>query len=90
MAWVRRNWSELFDTSSTRNFLRFLTILQAANRNLKSCINLPLQVGQFKIHPDIPETLTEVAKTFIENCFTPDPDKRATAEDLLADIFLDT
>ncbi|XP_022652260.1 mitogen-activated protein kinase kinase kinase 15-like isoform X3 [Varroa jacobsoni] len=48
------------------------------------------KVGQFKIHPDIPETLTEVAKTFIENCFTPDPDKRATAEDLLADIFLDT
>lgn len=47
-------------------------------------------MGQFKIHPDIPETLSETAKTFILKCFTPEPDKRANADDLLADPFLDT
>ena len=55
--------------------------------------NLPPQaalfkVGQFKVHPDIPETLSEIAKKFIERCFDPDPDKRATADDLLIDAFL--
>ncbi|XP_028967642.1 mitogen-activated protein kinase kinase kinase 15 [Galendromus occidentalis] len=55
--------------------------------------NLPPQaalfkVGQFKIHPDIPEKMSDIAKNFIEKCFDPDPDKRATADDLLVDPFL--
>ncbi|KAG1653819.1 Mitogen-activated protein kinase kinase kinase 5 [Nymphon striatum] len=41
------------------------------------------QVGCFKIHPEIPETMSEAMKRFILACFEPDPDKRATAAELL-------
>jgi len=47
-----------------------------------------LQVGMFKIHPEIPESLSLEAKSFILRCFEPDPHKRAIASDLLRDIFL--
>jgi len=46
------------------------------------------QVGMFKIHPEIPESLSSEAKSFILSCFEPDPNKRATAGDLLKDLFL--
>lgn len=42
----------------------------------------------FKIHPEIPESLSPEAKSFILRCFEPDPSKRATAGDLLKDQFL--
>lgn len=42
----------------------------------------------FKIHPKVPECMSDVAKGFIMNCFTPNPDDRATAAGLLKDIFL--
>lgn len=42
----------------------------------------------FKIHPEIPESLSSEAKSFILSCFEPDPNKRATAGDLLKDLFL--
>lgn len=42
----------------------------------------------FKIHPEIPELMSMEAKAFILRCFEPDPDKRATALDLLTDEFL--
>ncbi|KAF5889125.1 mitogen-activated protein kinase kinase kinase 15 isoform X1, partial [Clarias magur] len=45
-------------------------------------------VGMFKIHPEIPESLSAEAKSFILRCFEPDPSKRATAGDLLKDQFL--
>lgn len=47
-----------------------------------------LQVGMFKIHPEIPESMSLEAKAFILRCFEPDPDRRATAFDLLTDEFL--
>ncbi|MGH0127528.1 UNVERIFIED_CONTAM: hypothetical protein FKN15_064764 [Acipenser sinensis] len=47
-----------------------------------------IQVGMFKIHPEIPESMSLEAKAFILRCFEPDPDKRATAGDLLTDEFL--
>lgn len=47
-----------------------------------------LQVGMFKIHPEIPESLSLEAKSFILRCFEPDPHKRATATDLLRDTFV--
>lgn len=47
-----------------------------------------LQVGMFKIHPEIPESMSLEAKAFILRCFEPDPDRRATALDLLTDEFL--
>lgn len=47
-----------------------------------------MQVGMFKIHPEIPETLSTEARTFILFCFEPDPQKRATATDLLREGFL--
>ncbi|KAK2870177.1 hypothetical protein QQF64_021867 [Cirrhinus molitorella] len=46
------------------------------------------KVGMFKIHPEIPESLSSEAKSFILSCFEPDPNKRATAGDLLKDLFL--
>uniref|UniRef100_A0A8C3LN75 mitogen-activated protein kinase kinase kinase n=1 Tax=Chrysolophus pictus TaxID=9089 RepID=A0A8C3LN75_CHRPC len=46
------------------------------------------KVGMFKIHPEIPESLSAEAKAFILLCFEPDPCKRATASDLLKDSFL--
>ncbi|XP_037641552.1 mitogen-activated protein kinase kinase kinase 5 isoform X3 [Sebastes umbrosus] len=46
------------------------------------------KVGMFKIHPKVPECMSDTAKVFIMNCFVPDPDDRATATDLLKDTFL--
>uniref|UniRef100_A0A8C9VEU9 mitogen-activated protein kinase kinase kinase n=1 Tax=Scleropages formosus TaxID=113540 RepID=A0A8C9VEU9_SCLFO len=46
------------------------------------------KVGMFKIHPEIPELMSPEAKAFILRCFEPDPDRRATALDLLTDEFL--
>lgn len=42
----------------------------------------------FKIHPEIPESMSLEAKAFILRCFEPNPDRRATALDLLTDEFL--
>lgn len=42
----------------------------------------------FKIHPKVPECMSDEAKAFIMNCFTPNPDDRATASELLMDAFL--
>ncbi|XP_073340974.1 mitogen-activated protein kinase kinase kinase 5 [Pagrus major] len=46
------------------------------------------KVGMFKIHPKVPECMSDTAKCFIMNCFTPNPDDRATAAELLGDPFL--
>ncbi|XP_068087744.1 mitogen-activated protein kinase kinase kinase 5 isoform X2 [Hyperolius riggenbachi] len=46
------------------------------------------KVGMFKIHPEIPETMSSETKAFLLRCFEPDPVKRATATDLLMDEFL--
>ncbi|XP_060705912.1 mitogen-activated protein kinase kinase kinase 5 [Hemiscyllium ocellatum] len=46
------------------------------------------KVGMFKIHPDIPESMSPEAKDFILRCFEPEPDKRAAASELLSDEFL--
>ncbi|XP_021329469.2 mitogen-activated protein kinase kinase kinase 15 isoform X3 [Danio rerio] len=46
------------------------------------------KVGMFKIHPEIPESLSSEAKSFILSSFEPDPNKRAMAGDLLKDPFL--
>ncbi|XP_074846592.1 mitogen-activated protein kinase kinase kinase 5 isoform X2 [Carettochelys insculpta] len=46
------------------------------------------KVGMFKIHPEIPESMSAEAKAFILRCFEPDPDKRAFANELLIDEFL--
>uniref|UniRef100_A0A8C5X280 mitogen-activated protein kinase kinase kinase n=1 Tax=Malurus cyaneus samueli TaxID=2593467 RepID=A0A8C5X280_9PASS len=46
------------------------------------------KVGMFKIHPEIPESVSAETKSFILLCFEPDPSKRVTASDLLRDSFL--
>ncbi|KGL80055.1 Mitogen-activated protein kinase kinase kinase 15, partial [Tinamus guttatus] len=46
------------------------------------------KVGMFKIHPEIPESLSAEARAFILLCFEPDPSKRVTASSLLRDSFL--
>lgn len=46
------------------------------------------KVGMFKIHPAVPECMSEQAKDFIMCCFEPNPDKRATASELLKNGFL--
>lgn len=45
-------------------------------------------MGYYKAHPEVPQELSEKAKSFIKRCFEPDPDKRATAAQLLEDPFL--
>lgn len=47
-----------------------------------------MQVGLFKIHPEIPKVLSAEARAFLLSCFEPDPHKRATAADLLKKDFL--
>lgn len=47
-----------------------------------------MQVGLFKIHPEIPKVLSAEARAFLLSCFEPDPHKRATAADLLRKDFL--
>lgn len=42
----------------------------------------------FKIHPTVPECMSDQAKAFIMRCFEPNPDHRATAAELLMDPFL--
>ncbi|XP_064412123.1 mitogen-activated protein kinase kinase kinase 5 isoform X2 [Latimeria chalumnae] len=46
------------------------------------------KVGMFKIHPEIPDSMSPEAKAFLLRCFEPDPDMRATATELLTDEFL--
>uniref|UniRef100_A0A8C7XL75 mitogen-activated protein kinase kinase kinase n=1 Tax=Oryzias sinensis TaxID=183150 RepID=A0A8C7XL75_9TELE len=46
------------------------------------------KVGMFKIHPKVPECMSDEAKGFIMSCFEPNPDNRATAAELLMDTFL--
>ncbi|KAM9315953.1 mitogen-activated protein kinase kinase kinase 5 [Gastrophryne carolinensis] len=46
------------------------------------------KVGMFKIHPEIPESMSAEAKAFLLRCFEPDPVKRATSTELLMDEFL--
>ncbi|XP_078698469.1 mitogen-activated protein kinase kinase kinase 15-like isoform X5 [Branchiostoma floridae x Branchiostoma belcheri] len=46
------------------------------------------KVGYYKIHPDIPDVMSEKANSFLLRCFEADPGKRATAGDLLTDPWL--
>uniref|UniRef100_A0A3B3CKV9 mitogen-activated protein kinase kinase kinase n=1 Tax=Oryzias melastigma TaxID=30732 RepID=A0A3B3CKV9_ORYME len=46
------------------------------------------KVGMFKIHPKVPECMSDEAKGFIMSCFEPNPDNRAPAAELLMNIFL--
>uniref|UniRef100_A0A8C6Z3A2 mitogen-activated protein kinase kinase kinase n=1 Tax=Nothoprocta perdicaria TaxID=30464 RepID=A0A8C6Z3A2_NOTPE len=46
------------------------------------------KVGMFKMHPEVPESMSDKAKTFILRCFEADPAKRATAAALLQEPFL--
>uniref|UniRef100_A0A8B9JU67 mitogen-activated protein kinase kinase kinase n=1 Tax=Astyanax mexicanus TaxID=7994 RepID=A0A8B9JU67_ASTMX len=46
------------------------------------------KVGMFKIHPNVPESMSEEAKACLMCCFESNPDKRATASELLKNAFL--
>ncbi|XP_068773932.1 mitogen-activated protein kinase kinase kinase 6 [Struthio camelus] len=46
------------------------------------------KVGMFKMHPEVPESMSDKAKAFILRCFEADPAKRATAAALLQEPFL--
>uniref|UniRef100_A0A8D0HSA6 mitogen-activated protein kinase kinase kinase n=1 Tax=Sphenodon punctatus TaxID=8508 RepID=A0A8D0HSA6_SPHPU len=46
------------------------------------------KVGMFKMHPEVPDSMSGAAKAFILGCFEADPDKRATATALLQEPFL--
>ena len=40
------------------------------------------------MHPEIPAEMSERAKHFLLRCFEPDPDRRATAAELMDENFL--
>jgi len=63
-------------------------VVLETNGSFKTLCLSALQVGMFKIHPEIPESLSQEAKSFILRCFEPDPHKRTTASDLLKDTFV--
>lgn len=42
----------------------------------------------FKMHPEVPESMSDKAKRFILRCFRANPSERATAAALLQDPFL--
>ncbi|KAL3882967.1 hypothetical protein ACJMK2_029268 [Sinanodonta woodiana] len=46
------------------------------------------KVGFYKMHPEIPECMSQDAKEFLLRCFDPDVDKRATAVELLEHPFI--
>eukprot|EP00054_Salpingoeca_dolichothecata_P022291 m.145857 g.145857 ORF g.145857 m.145857 type:complete len:1473 (+) comp24287_c0_seq1:102-4520(+) len=46
------------------------------------------KVGRDRIHPDIPDSLTKEAKAFLARCFKPEPQARATADELLKDTWI--
>ena len=46
------------------------------------------KVGFYKKHPEIPAEMSSMAKNFILRCFEIDVNKRATAAQLLEDLFL--
>ncbi|KAH9525126.1 hypothetical protein Btru_000369, partial [Bulinus truncatus] len=46
------------------------------------------KVGFYKMHPQIPETMSSRAKEFLLRCFEPEPQNRATATELLEHAFL--
>ncbi|XP_071800725.1 mitogen-activated protein kinase kinase kinase 15-like isoform X1 [Asterias amurensis] len=46
------------------------------------------KVGFYKIHPEVPVSMSEAAKKFILRCFEPDAEKRASAAELIIDHFL--
>lgn len=48
----------------------------------------PLQVGMFKMHPEVPASMSDNARAFILRCFQADPAERATAAALLQEPFL--
>ncbi|CAI9717472.1 mitogen-activated protein kinase kinase kinase 5 [Octopus vulgaris] len=48
------------------------------------------KVGFYKIHPEIPESMSDQAKLFIGRCFVADPEKRATCDELRKHQFLAT
>ncbi|VDL61062.1 unnamed protein product [Hymenolepis diminuta] len=46
------------------------------------------RAGYYSDHPDIPEELPEPCKAFIKRCFEIDPEKRASAAQLLSDPYI--
>ncbi|XP_073173530.1 mitogen-activated protein kinase kinase kinase 6 isoform X4 [Lepidochelys kempii] len=46
------------------------------------------KVGMFKMHPEVPDSMSGAAKAFILQCFEVDPDKRAPTAALLQEPFL--
>ena len=46
------------------------------------------KVGFYKVHPEIPSEMSEIAKSFLLRCFVADAEKRATATELLDEPFI--